>query len=228
MNDHERFKFLHGPYAPPRCRIGGWLTCRLRGRVRVRYLSAGRVQWPMTRVGRNKAYILCGDLVRALQRESSQAIQYWWGVGWHTVWTWRKALGISQYNEGTLRLHRDWMPERVPPEVHARAVANASTPEANARKAASKLGHSVSPKVAAILARGRQKCLTPAARKKMSESHKRRGTMPPAAGKPWTAAEEALLGTMSDPEVARRTARTLFAVRCRRLKLGIAPVRAIR
>jgi len=182
----------------------------------------------MTRVGRNKAYILCGDLVQALKRESSQAIQYWSGVGWHTVWTWRKALGIGQYNEGTLRLHSDWMPERVPPDVQARAVAKANTPEANAKKAAAKLGHAVSPKVAAILARGRKKCLTPAARKKMSASHKKRGTMPPAAGKPWSAEEEALLGTMSDPEITRRTGRTLFAVRCRRLKLGIAPARATR
>jgi hypothetical protein len=55
----------------------------------------------------------------------------------------------------------------------------------------------------------------------MSEAHKRRGTRPPAAGRPWTPEEDALLGTMPDPEVARRTGCTPGAIQWRRAALGI-------
>jgi hypothetical protein len=55
----------------------------------------------------------------------------------------------------------------------------------------------------------------------MSEAHKRRGTWPPAVGRPWTPEEDALLETVSDPEVARRTGRTPGAVQERRATLDI-------
>jgi hypothetical protein len=42
-------------------------------------------------------------------------------------------------------------------EVHARAIAAANTAEANAKKAAAKMGHVVSERTAAALAKGRQK-----------------------------------------------------------------------
>ena len=48
-----------------------------------------------------------------------------------------------------------------------------------------------------------------------------RGTRPPAAGRPWEPEEEALLGTMPDEEVARRTRRSLGAVQCRRVVLDV-------
>src|SRR5437867_12968044 len=56
----------------------------------------------------------------------------------------------------------------------------------------------------------------------MSETHKRLGTRPPAAGVPWTADEEALLGTMKDREVAERTGRTESAVSSRRYVFNVA------
>src|SRR5437762_843923 len=105
MHDRERFKLLHGPYRLPRCRIGRKLFCEIRGWVTVARMSGGRIPWPMCQVGRTgraRAYILTGDLVRAVQCESAQSIRYWWGVGSYTVWHWRKELGIGQYNEGTL------------------------------------------------------------------------------------------------------------------------------
>ena len=55
----------------------------------------------------------------------------------------------------------------------------------------------------------------------MSEAHKRRGTRPPAAGRPWTADEDELLSTLPAAEVARRTGRTLTAVYNRRIDLGM-------
>jgi hypothetical protein len=59
----------------------------------------------------------------------------------------------------------------------------------------------------------------------MSAAHQRRGTRPPKAGRPWTAEEIALLGTMPDEEVTARTGRTLQAVRSHRQLLGILSVR---
>jgi hypothetical protein len=47
------------------------------------------------------------------------------------------------------------------------------------------------------------------------------GAMQTAAGRPWTPEEDALLGTMPDPEVARRTGRTPGAVQGRRAALDI-------
>jgi hypothetical protein len=44
----------------------------------------------------------------------------------------------------------------------------------------------------------------------------------PAPGQ-WTADEVALLGVLQDKVIAKRTGRTLCAVQCKRLKLGIQP-----
>ena len=58
-------------------------------------------------------------------------------------------------------------------------------------------------------------------RRKMSAAHKRRGTRPPKAGRPWTAEEEALVRQLAPAEVARRTGRTLKAVYAWRRVLGV-------
>jgi hypothetical protein len=47
------------------------------------------------------------ELARAVRCESSLAIQCWWGVSPFTVWHWRKAFGVSQFNEGSARLRRE-------------------------------------------------------------------------------------------------------------------------
>ena len=59
------------------------------------------------------------------------------------------------------------------------------------------------------------------ARAKMSAAHKRRGSRPPKAGRPWTAEEEALLRRLPPAEAARRTGRTLKAVYAWRRVLGV-------
>src|SRR5436853_3546745 len=94
MNDTDRLKLLYGPYRPPRCRLGKKLFCEIRGWVEVRRISDARIPWPQTIAGRNKALILCGDLVKAIRRESGIAVAHWWGVSDQTVLVWRKTLGV--------------------------------------------------------------------------------------------------------------------------------------
>ena len=147
MDDADRFKLLHGPYRCPRCRIGSKLFCEVRGWVPVRAMSDGRIVWPMTANKRNgrRFFIICGGLAKAVRRESAIAICYWWGVTPQTVSVWRKALGVGQYTEGTLRLHRNWTPERLPPEAREKALANSMRPEVIARRAASRRGRPFHP-----------------------------------------------------------------------------------
>src|SRR5262245_58680331 len=97
---------LHGPYRPPRTQLGDKLFCEVRGWVVVRRISDGPIPWPMGKTTRKPAMILCGDLVKALRNESATAIMHEWNVRHHTVWKWRKALGIDQYTEGTRRAKR--------------------------------------------------------------------------------------------------------------------------
>jgi len=74
---HQLFKLLHGPYHPPKCRLGQKLWGELRGCVPVVKIYRGRIPWPMTAVKRRaRGYILCGDLVKAVKRESEIAVCY--------------------------------------------------------------------------------------------------------------------------------------------------------
>src|SRR5262249_7302114 len=132
-----------------------------------------------------------------------------------------KALGVPAVNEGTRRLHREWMPERLDESDRQRAVEAANTPEANAKKAEAARSRKPTARQLAVLARGRKLTQTQEARQKMSARHKARGTIPPAAGVPWTTEEDALLGTMPDEAVAKKTGRTACAVEARRQLLRI-------
>src|SRR5262249_28041256 len=79
VTDAERFKLLHGPYRPPRCRVGGWLTCEVRGRVQVKAISDGRIPCPMTKAGGHLVLVICGGLARATRREPALAVRHWFG-----------------------------------------------------------------------------------------------------------------------------------------------------
>jgi hypothetical protein len=57
-------------------------------------------------------------------------------------------------------------------------------------------------------------------RRRMSETHRRRGTLVPGTV-PWTADEDELIRTLPAEEVARRTERSLHAVYSRRQMLGV-------
>src|SRR6185295_16487749 len=107
MLERDRVKLLFGPYRMPRCRVGGFLKCSVRGRVRVYGIHEGPIQWPYTvrRIGGGRPMlIVCGDLARAVRRESEIAVAHWWGVSQTTVWKWRKELGVEATNKGTSAL----------------------------------------------------------------------------------------------------------------------------
>lgn len=119
MRESTEIRLLHGPYQSPKVRRGQILRCRIRGDVPVVRFSDGRIPWPRGRITANggrgtPAYILCGDLERALQRESVIAVCYWWGVGTSTVCTWRRRLGVEEFNEGTLQLWSSWRRKKLP------------------------------------------------------------------------------------------------------------------
>jgi hypothetical protein len=45
------------------------------------------------------------ELARAIRTESAVALKYWWGIGTHAVWHWRRALKVNKVdNPGTHRL----------------------------------------------------------------------------------------------------------------------------
>jgi hypothetical protein len=221
MLDVERFKLLHGPYRMPRCRIGKRLVCKVRGEVIVCAISAGRIPWPIGKRGRAKALVVCGDLARAVRRESNLAVSYWWGITGQTVTIWRKALGVPQVNEGTARLYVDYAPERLTEEVRQQATAKANSPEANAKKGACWRGQ---PKPAHVLEALRRANVG----RKLTEEHKakigaglRRGGHRPPKGKVWEPWELALVGTLPDEEVAERTGRSVLAVSGKRCLLRL-------
>lgn len=131
MRDADRFKLLHGPYQPPRCRPGGVLRCARQGEAQVVRWSDGPIPWPRGRPARGGfglGYVLCGDLVKALRRESALAVAHWWGVDVNTVSRWCRILKVPPINEGSRRLFREWIPAKFTPEVRARAVAAANDP----------------------------------------------------------------------------------------------------
>ncbi len=184
MTDADRFRLLHGPYRTPRFRRGRAVTCAVRGEVVVCGLTDGPIPWPVGQRGRAKAPIVCGGLAEAVRRESNLAVCHWWGVTPQTVSKWRKALGVRQVNEGTARLYRDYAPKRLTEEVRERALARANAPEANAKKAAAKVGVPRPEAVRKKLRRARLgKPLSAETRARMSATHRRRGTKPPGRQK---------------------------------------------
>jgi hypothetical protein len=57
-------------------------------------------------------------------------------------------------------------------------------------------------------------------RRKMSEAHRRRGTLVPGTI-PWTAEEDHLVQTLPAEEAAKKTGRSLSGVYARRRRLGV-------
>ena len=101
----HRTTLLYGPYEAPQFRLGQPLRCSLRKeRVVVDRISGGPIPWPAARTAGKPQLVLCGDLIRAVRRESSAAVQFWWGVSEWTVTRWRNALGVGRFTEGTLHL----------------------------------------------------------------------------------------------------------------------------
>jgi hypothetical protein len=80
LNDAERFKLLFDPSRSPRCRVGKSLRCVVRGDLVVRGISDAPILWPQAKgIGGKMFLIVCGDLVKAISKESEIAVANWWG-----------------------------------------------------------------------------------------------------------------------------------------------------
>jgi hypothetical protein len=211
---------LFGPYATPRFEYGDVASCAVRGDVRLCGLSAGPVPWPTCRQkrtgGGRLVLVVYGALADAVRRESATAVAHWFGVSMCTVWAWRKALGVGRSNEGTRALRRAAAVQPAVVAGPAKARAKAGDPERRRKIAEAKRGKTRPRHVVEAMRRGRLgKPHSAEVRARMSAAQRARGTRPPAAGRPWTADEDALL-TLPVAEAARRTGRTVQAVRDRR------------
>jgi hypothetical protein len=199
LSDSERFRLLHGPYQKPKCKIGSWLKCRMRGHVQVVAESDALIPWPIVRkpIG-GRGLALCGDLVKAVRLESSQSIQYWFGVSDLTVTKWRRFLGVPRNTPGSARLAAKWWTDGgIADLARPGREAYHKSPSRLAKMAAAKRGVPRPPHVRAAMIRGR----------------------------PFTAEEDALLGKMPDADVAVETKRRASTIRRRRIRLGIEPYR---
>ena len=224
--DPKRYKLLHGPYAAPRCHVGGVLSCQFRRRLRkVSGLTDAPVIWPFSQEHGPRSLILCGALIQAVRRESVSAVAAHWGVSRNTVWRWRKALNVPCRNEGTQRLYQDTIPDRVNQESLAAARERSRSPAARAKMSATRKGRPPHPRFKAAAAA--------AARRSKSESFKQKTSRrlrqewaegkrrPPVAGPRWSEAEIARLGTGTDEAVAEQLGRSAAAVQKVRIRLAI-------
>jgi hypothetical protein len=87
MTDADRFQLLFGPFRLPKCCVGRFLRCRIRGRLQVRSITNAPIPWPVAG-GRQGSWqvIVCGSLVKAIRRESEIAVAHHWDVSPQTVW----------------------------------------------------------------------------------------------------------------------------------------------
>src|SRR5688572_17547996 len=97
LRDEDRYRLLDGPYEPPLVK-GGFLVDAVRGRVPFGTFTNALIPWPKAKRhgrGGSGGIVLCGDLIRALEKESGPAICHFWGVARSTVGNWRRALELK-------------------------------------------------------------------------------------------------------------------------------------
>jgi hypothetical protein len=220
MHAADRFRLL-GNYRTPRFRYGKTVCCEVRGEVEVVGLHDAPIPWPVGKRGRAKALVVFKDLARAVRRESEVAVAYHWGVTGQTVGKWRKALGVERVTEGTSKLLSELAQEPAVLAGLRKATAKYGDPARRAKLAAAMRGRKMDRRVVEALAAQRRGTRhTEGSRRKMSEAHRRRGTLVPGTVV-WTEREDALVRSLPAAEAARRTGRTLGAVWSRRRVLGL-------
>jgi hypothetical protein len=223
MHVSKRSKLHFGPYRTPRFRYGAIVTDEIRGDVQITKLSDARIPWPLAKKkGRRPTPLVNRTLARAIRLESTPAIRYWFGV---TAWqasVWRSALGAEANNPGTVRLRQAHAESPWFKQARKLGWAKARDPERIAKIAAAKRGK---PRPRAVIEAMRRanlgRPLSAEHRRKMSEAHKRRGTIAPAAGRPWEPWEDALLLHYLIRDVVAKTGRTEAAVKARRVVFGL-------
>jgi len=182
MRQSDRVKLHFGPYRTPFVRLGNRLMCVLRGELLIVGVTAGRIPWPIGQAGRNRnrSIVLCGDLERAVERESFQAVAYWWGVSQSTVAKWRRALKVPSMNEGTRLLRVAYAKSPAGNAARQKAWNKARDPARREKIAASKRGKKRPARVVAgMRARMVGTKLSLATRQKLKDAHRKRGTRPP-------------------------------------------------
>jgi hypothetical protein len=248
MNARDRVKLLFGPYKPPALRKGDRTSCLYRDQdVRIIGWTDARIPWPLCRAlsarGGGHGLLVDDELARAVRQESAAAIRYWWGVGVHTVWSWRKAFGVGRMDSpGSRRLILpacELGTEQVrgvrlaPEQVEQRrqvALANnlsqyllQATAERDDRwteEQLALLGTMPDEEVAAQI--GRTACAVGVKRRLLGIGKYRPLGFP---GRLWTEEEVSLLGTAPDKEIARRIGRTAWGVYTKRREMGIPSYR---
>jgi len=219
VKGHDPNKLLFGPYHPPKTRPGRRLFCEILGTVIVGRFRDGQIPWPCTH-GR-KTPIVCGDFFRALKSESRTAVAHHFGVCESLVTRYRKILGIPKLTPGTVKLYSRIAGTRTDDRL-VRARANSKKPSALRKASVSLKGRIQSPTTIEAVRKAAQRPRSEAWKNKMAKYWRQRGHPP---GHPdyrfWTKQEDAILGTASDPEIARRLKRSVKAVSARRWVLKV-------
>jgi hypothetical protein len=177
----------------------------MRGLLRVGSWSDGLIPWP--RRYRTGSIILCGDLVRAVETESVEAVSHHWGVCRNVVQKWRQALHVPESNPGT-RYLRHRIKTALDSPARRRAVIRANNPKAilSSEQAPHERSHPlVSPTISRLV----------------RDRIARTGRHINPDLRLWTDKEDKLLGTARDENIARQINRSRAAVRSRRNILGI-------
>jgi hypothetical protein len=111
MTDLDLVRLIGGPYRPPRVGVGDVAPCLYRDcDVVITSVSDARIPWPRCRArdqrgGGGSGLLIDETLARAIRTESAEALKYWFGVGTHAVWNWRKEFGVGQWGTpGSRRL----------------------------------------------------------------------------------------------------------------------------
>jgi len=213
-----RYKLHFGPYTTPRFKYGQRVEDETRGEVVFVGLSNAKIPWPTAIKERSKALAIYGGLAKAVRLEAASAVAYWWGVTTQTVTKWRRRMGTATNSTpGDKLLRQAFAKEPHFAQMQQAAWAKAQDPIRRAKIAAAKRGKARPRHVVEAMRLGRRgKPQSADTRAKMSASHKRRGTRPPAAGQAWTKREDLYCKTQPPAEAAKRTGRTLTAVNSRR------------
>jgi hypothetical protein len=160
----------------------------------------------------------------AVRRESSAAVAYRWGVAKLTVTKWRRAPGVGPETAGTTRQRSAAAKPR--PDAVFFALQMSQTPVARKKRTATRRGKPTPPAVRVKIATALTgRTATAATRGKLSEIHKRRGTLPPKAKPLWVPWQDEAVRTKPPAEEARLTGRTVQAVYHRRWWLGLTTTR---
>ncbi len=224
MEEAERFRLL-GKYRTPRFRVGQQVRCQVRGEMIIRGMTDAPIPWPLGSPkgrGGKHSLIVYKDLAKAVRRESEQAICHWFGICPFTVWKWRSLLNVERGTPGTTRLFREYITE-TGNEMRALAVLEARDPERRRKIAESRRGKPRPAHVLEAMHKARPGAQhTEETRRRMSETHRRRGTLVPGTV-PWTTAEDEMVRTLPAAEVVQRTGRSLTAVYARRSRLHRYP-----